>query len=123
MFCVGSHCFGFRGFQARQVEAEKPSAVDRIVPTIFPCVELRTDLSLQCTGFIPLKPSLAITKRTNLKAYHSSTGGMTDSQPAWALSVSLTVPLLSLVELSSSLELVGSVSKVTVLGSFRVGSN
>ncbi|XP_076365855.1 uncharacterized protein LOC143254587 [Tachypleus tridentatus] len=67
MFCVESHCFKFCGFQARQVETEKSSTVYRIIPTIFLRAELRTDFSLQRTGYTPLKPSLAITKRTNLK--------------------------------------------------------
>ncbi|XP_076348330.1 uncharacterized protein LOC143245930 [Tachypleus tridentatus] len=59
-------------FKPGRLRLKKPSAVDRIVPTIFPRVELRTDLSLLCTGFTPLKPSLAITKRTNLKLLEES---------------------------------------------------
>ncbi|XP_076318789.1 uncharacterized protein LOC143229845 isoform X2 [Tachypleus tridentatus] len=54
-------------FKPGRLRLKKPSAVDRIVPTIFPRVELRADLSLQCSGSTPLKPSLAITKRINLK--------------------------------------------------------
>ncbi|XP_076354003.1 zinc finger MYM-type protein 1-like isoform X2 [Tachypleus tridentatus] len=55
------------GFKPGRLRLKKSSPVDRIVPTIFPRVELRTDLSLQRTGSTPLKPSLAISKRTNLK--------------------------------------------------------
>ncbi|XP_076317209.1 uncharacterized protein LOC143229174 [Tachypleus tridentatus] len=60
------------GFRPSRLRLKKPSAVDRIVPTIFPRVELRTDLSLLRTGSTPLKPSLTITKRTNLKLLEES---------------------------------------------------
>ncbi|XP_076351113.1 uncharacterized protein LOC143247257 isoform X2 [Tachypleus tridentatus] len=53
------------GFKPGRLRLKKPSAVDRIVPIIFPRVELRTDFSLQRTGSTP---SEAITKRTNLKS-------------------------------------------------------
>ncbi|XP_076315779.1 uncharacterized protein LOC143228398 [Tachypleus tridentatus] len=56
-------------FKPGRLRLKKPSVVDRIVPTTFPRVELRADLSLQCSGSTPLKPSLAITKRINLKTF------------------------------------------------------
>ncbi|XP_076372250.1 uncharacterized protein LOC143257444 isoform X1 [Tachypleus tridentatus] len=68
------------GFKPGRLILKKPSAVDRIVPTIFPRVELRTDLSLLRTGSTPLKPSLAITKRTNLKPVSSIPRG---TQTGW----------------------------------------
>ncbi|XP_076325864.1 uncharacterized protein LOC143233479 [Tachypleus tridentatus] len=59
-------------FKPGRLRLKKTSAVDRIVPTIFPLVELRTDLSLQGTGSTPLKPFLPITKRINLKLLEES---------------------------------------------------
>ncbi|XP_076367941.1 uncharacterized protein LOC143255705 [Tachypleus tridentatus] len=57
------------GFKPGRFRLIKPSAVDRIVSTIFPRVELRTDLSLQRTGSTLMNPSITITKRTNLKCH------------------------------------------------------
>ncbi|XP_076334678.1 THAP domain-containing protein 2-like [Tachypleus tridentatus] len=60
------------GFKPGRLRLKKTSAVDKIIPTIFPRVELTTDLSLLRTGSTPLKLSLVITKRTNLKDFHVS---------------------------------------------------
>ncbi|XP_076364050.1 uncharacterized protein LOC143253686 [Tachypleus tridentatus] len=72
MFCSDPTVLDCMGFKSGRLRLKKPSAVGRIVPTIFPHVDLRTELSLLRTGSTPLKPSLAITKRTNLKHLEES---------------------------------------------------